>query len=40
MHGPFYRYFLDDVMKAGGADYLDVLNFHYFPDFHAEVNRS
>ena len=39
-NGPFNRYFLDDIMTAGGAAYFDVLNFHYFPDFHAEVNRS
>jgi hypothetical protein len=37
--GPFYRYFPDDVMTAGGGDYLDVLNFHYFPDFRAEWER-
>lgn len=37
--GPFDRYFPDDVMGAGGGDYLDVVNFHYFPDFHAEWER-
>lgn len=37
--GPFYRYFPDDVMAAGGGDHIDVLNFHYFPDFHAEWER-
>ena len=29
--GPFDPAFLDDVLKAGGADYFDVLNFHYYP---------
>jgi len=37
--GPYNRYFLDDVMTAGGADYLDVLNFHYFPFFSSEWER-
>jgi len=37
--GPFNRYFADDVMDAGGDDYLDAINFHYFPDFHAEWER-
>jgi hypothetical protein len=37
--GPFDRYFPDDVMKYGGGDYTDGLNFHYFPDFHAEWER-
>jgi hypothetical protein len=37
--GPFNRYFSDDVMSAGGGDYFDVLNFHYFPDFHEEWER-
>jgi hypothetical protein len=37
--GPFYRYFPDDVMAAGGGNYTDVLNFHYFPDYHAEWER-
>lgn len=37
--GPFYRYFPDDVMGNGGAGYLDVANFHYFPDFAAEWER-
>lgn len=38
-NGPFYRYFPDDVMLAGGASYFDALNFHYFPDFHHEWER-
>ena len=37
--GPFYRYFPDDVMEHGGGDHIDVLNFHYFPDFRAEWER-
>jgi hypothetical protein len=37
--GPFNRYFLDDVMAAGGGDYIDALNFHYFHDFEAEWIR-
>jgi hypothetical protein len=38
--GPFNRYFADDVMAAGGASYFDALNFHYFPDFHAEWDEQ
>jgi len=37
--GPFYRYFPDDVMAAGGGKFVDALSFHYFPDFHAEWDR-
>ena len=37
--GPFYRYFPDRVMESGGGNYFDVLNFHYFPDWHAEWER-
>jgi hypothetical protein len=37
--GPFDRYFPDDVMAYGGGYFLDVLNFHYFPDFRAEWER-
>jgi hypothetical protein len=37
--GPFDRYFPDDVMEFGGGEHIDVLNFHYFPDFHAEWER-
>jgi len=37
--GPFYRYFPDEVMESGGGSYFDVLNFHYFPDWHAEWER-
>jgi len=28
--GPFNRAFLDDVLKAGGCQYFDVMNFHYY----------
>jgi hypothetical protein len=37
--GSFYRYFSDEVMEAGGDEYMDVLNFHYFPDFAPEWER-
>jgi hypothetical protein len=37
--GNFNRYFLDDVMAAGGGNYIDALNFHYFHDFEAEWIR-
>jgi hypothetical protein len=37
--GPFYRYFSDDVMENGGGNYIDALNFHYYPDFSAEWDR-
>lgn len=37
--GPFYRYFSDYVMSAGGASHFDALNFHYFPDFRLEWER-
>jgi hypothetical protein len=37
--GPFYRYFLDDVLEADGGRHLDLTNFHYFPDFSAEWER-
>jgi hypothetical protein len=30
-HGPFDAAFLDDILAAGGGDYFDVLNFHYYP---------
>jgi hypothetical protein len=35
----FYRYFIDDVMAAGGGDSADGLAFHYFPDWHFEWER-
>ncbi len=28
--GPFNRHFVDDFLKAGGGQYLDVFNFHYY----------
>ncbi len=37
--GLFDPYFLTDVLDAGGGDYFDVLNFHYYPwsaDIHWE----
>jgi len=37
--GPFLRYFADEVMANGGGAYIDGLNFHYFPAFHAEWER-
>lgn len=37
--GPFSRYFTDIVLTNGGADYLDVTNFHYFRDWHTEWER-
>ena len=37
--GPFYRYFPDDVMAAGGGRYMDATSFHYFPDFYREWER-
>jgi len=37
--GPFNRYFVDEVMAHGGAQYLDAVNFHYFHDFYREWER-
>jgi hypothetical protein len=37
--GPFLRYFSDEVMQNGGGAYIDVLNIHYFTDFHVEWKR-
>lgn len=34
--GPFVREFLDDVLRAGGGDCFDVMNFHYYPPFAPE----
>ncbi|MBU0495899.1 MAG: cellulase family glycosylhydrolase [Chloroflexi bacterium] len=31
--GPFERQFLDTVLAAGGANYFDVMNFHYYHDY-------
>lgn len=33
--GPFVKTFVDDVLQLGGGDYFDVMNFHYYPAFHA-----
>jgi hypothetical protein len=33
--GPFVRSFLDDVLAAGGGNYFDLMNFHYYPAFRA-----
>jgi hypothetical protein len=30
--GVFNRHFLDDLLAAGGGQYLDALNFHYYPN--------
>jgi hypothetical protein len=32
-NGPFVREFLDDVLRAGGGNCFDVMNFHYYPAF-------
>ncbi len=31
--GPFDRYFLDDFLAAGGGNYIDVINFHFYEAF-------
>ena len=31
--GGFVREFLDDILKAGGGECFDVMNFHYYPPF-------
>ena len=28
--GNFYQWFVEDVIKNGGADYFDIMNFHYY----------
>lgn len=33
--GPFVREFLDGVLESNGGAFFDVMNFHYFPSFHA-----
>jgi hypothetical protein len=38
-NGLFDRYFPDDVMRYGGGASVDVLNVHYFRDWHAEWER-
>jgi hypothetical protein len=37
--GRYNRYFMDDVMAAGGGGYIDALNFHFFTDFRHEWER-
>lgn len=32
-NGPYVRRFLDDVLKAGGGNYFDIMNFHSYPSF-------
>jgi hypothetical protein len=31
--GPFDATFLDEMLAAGGGNYIDMINFHYFPTF-------
>jgi hypothetical protein len=31
--GPFVQEFLDGVLQAGGGDFFDIMNFHYYPPF-------
>jgi len=31
--GPFVRSFLDDVLAAGGGDYFDIMNYHFYPAY-------
>ena len=30
---PYVRRFLDDFFRAGGGQYIDIFNFHYYPNF-------
>ena len=39
LDGKFNRYFIDDVVTHGGADYADAVNFHYFEAYAAEWER-
>jgi hypothetical protein len=32
---PYVRRFIDDFLAAGGGNYLDIFNFHYYPNFAA-----
>jgi len=36
--GRFVRRFLDDFLAAGGGNYIDIFNFHYYPNFADEWN--
>jgi hypothetical protein len=38
--GPFVRDFLTDTLDLGAADYFDVMNFHYYPDFDANWSQG
>lgn len=38
--GPFVRDFLTDVLDAGGGQYFDVMNFHYYPGFASRWTTS
>ncbi len=38
--GAFVKSFLTDVLNAGGGDYFDVMNFHYYPLFAARWTGS
>jgi streptogramin lyase len=31
--GPYVRQFLDDFLAAGGGQYIDMFNFHYYPNW-------
>jgi hypothetical protein len=31
--GPFIENFVDGVLQAGGGQYFDIMNFHYYPGF-------
>jgi hypothetical protein len=31
--GPYVRQFLDDFLAAGGGQYIDIFNFHYYPNW-------
>jgi streptogramin lyase len=31
--GPYVRQFLDDFLAAGGGAYIDIFNFHYYPNW-------
>jgi hypothetical protein len=37
--GPFVEGFLDGVLQNGGGDFFDVMNFHYYPAYHARWDR-
>jgi hypothetical protein len=34
--GPFVEDFLDQVLQHGAGPYFDVMNFHYYPNYHAK----